>query len=375
LESKFTKDTAARNQSWYHIHSFGRKIKVDIPNYTREASIDRAEMAINQSQKPDDVTSIPHTGDKPSAGRHGKKESQSAADVPKVDKERADTEDGSGNNDSTSRGPGNNAEQVEALGDGIESESATSGGNQQETKSKSGKKSNDTLGTPADSTSSTPGQVDPGDSKDSGFIEDICSKVGAIALLDQVIGDPYDSKLKENFSEALDRQILERQRDIGNTDNLLLSMLDVASLVVDHAKAKEKAKRFKSRVDKEPAGELKDSYEKRFQHFEQAKHGLNDKWKAVLGAKGYPHEWITRLEARDDEIKIHWKLEGHSFDPTEELRKQKALACQIWGVSKIDEADSSEYLSWTTTGEKDKKGSRKRGTSPTVESELPPRKK
>jgi hypothetical protein len=354
-------------------------------------------MAIDQSQNPDDTTSVSDHNNKPAEEKHAEKESQSAADASRVDKERTDTQDGSVNDGSTPRGSDDSAEQVETLGDGIENESATSGSKQQKTKSKSGKggsadipssgnaepanvenhgkKSNDTLDTPGDGTSPTPGTVDSGDGKDSGFIEEICREVGAIRLFEQVISDPYDPKLRENFSKAVDRRILERQRDIGNTDNLLLSMPAVASLVVKYAKAEEKSGRFRSYAEKQLTEGLKKSYEKKFQQFEQAKRKLKDQWESVLGAKGYPHAWTARLGAKDDKIAIRRELEENSFDSTEELRKQKALACQIWGVSNIEKVDSPEHLSWTIAGQTDEKGSRKRGISPTVESELPPRKK
>jgi hypothetical protein len=218
---------------------------------------------------------------------------------------------------------------------------------------------------PQNCTPPRPGEAEHPGEKDFGFVEEICSKVCAIGLLDKVILDPYSEEYRKNFSEAVDRQILERQHHIGNTDNLLLPMHKVSSLVVQHAKAHQKSTRFKTHAKKEQSENVRKSYEEKSQIFEQEMHSLEDEWKALLEAKGYPEAWTTKLEASIDKIKIVWQDQDPSENVlTKELREQKALACQIWGVSEIDKAERPEYLSWSSKGHEDENNSRKRGLSP-----------
>jgi hypothetical protein len=329
-------------------------------------------MAIDRSQKSNDATGTLHQDEEHLKGEDGQRGTHNSTEVPEVEKEHTKAKE-SEEDDNAPRTSSSDTEQVETLDAGGKSESTFRGGKRQESQSENGKndsaasissddveptkvedasKNGDaTLDAPQNGTPPRSGEAEQPGEKNFGFVEEICSKVCAIQLLDKVIRDPYSEEHRKNFSEAVDRQILERQHHIGNTDNLLLPMRRVSSLVVQHAKAHQKSTRFESYAKKEQSKNLRESYGKKIQIFEKEMHSLEDEWKALLGAKGYPEAWTTKLEASDDKIKIDWKGQGPSGNVfTEELREQKALACQIWGVSEIDKVERPEYLSWSSKG-------------------------
>lgn len=350
-------------------------------------------MAFDQEQDPDNITSTHHGNGKPSGERDDEKGTHRSTKASEIEKEDTDAQ-GSGNNDSmadTSRG---DAEQVETPDAVKNSKSTARTGKKKKPQSESGKsdsaanaagddagsikvddaskKSDETPATPEDVTTQSSGEAETSRENDFAFVEEICNKVRAIDLLDKIIDDPYNVEPRKRFSEAVDRLILEKQQHTGNTDNLLLPMNKIASLVVSHAKADEKWRRFRSYVEKEPSQSLKDPYERKTQEYERLKLRLKDEWKALLRAKCYPQAWSTKLEVSNDAIKIRWKSEEPSVtDLRDEVDKQKALACEIWGVSKIDDVGRSEHLSWALESHNAEKGSRKRGSSQDPESERP----
>lgn len=350
-------------------------------------------MASDQGQNLEDTNSTRQRNGKPSEGTDDQKETHRTTKAPEAEEKQSDTQK-SRNIDNTHGTPDHDTEPVETEDDREDSEGTGIAGRKQKLQRESdksdsatsiagdeaepikmddaSKRSDEGPITPEAVTAPSSREAETPLEKDMAFVEEICSKVRAIDVLDNIINDPYNVELRKKFSKAVDRLILERQHHTGNTDNLLIPINKIASLVINHAKADEKSRLFRTRAEQESSQSLKDAYEKRIQEFERTKLALENEWKALLKAKHYPHAWSTKLEALNAKFKILWKTQEVSpTDLSQDLDKQKALACEVWEVSEIDDVERSEHLSWALESHNAKKHSRKRGLSQDQEPERP----